>query len=586
MTSGRLTVSFDGRLDNRSELRQMLGSRVGETRSDAALVAAAWQAWDADAPERLIGDFAIVVWDAMRRQLFLARDVFGLRPLLYRTFNDGFWWASEVQALARLGDASVNDGMVAEYLGGMRSETETLVHDVFRVPRASLLVLDHSGTVRVTRYWTPRVSAVRRFSGDDEAVEEFRSLFSRAVSSRLRAVGPVALTLSGGLDSSLVAAEAASLHRAGSAALVHAFTLALPGHTSDESPYAQEVARHAGLPSTVCAAGRATLDVTVADAARVLDLPQPPNSVAADILSRTMRAQGVRVSLNGVGGNEWFSGYHFPFADLLRQLRWIDCAKRMIAFKRETPTYRPMSDLRLALWLQLPESFKRRFRSLLGLTRVPTWVQPAFASRVHLAERLRPESRPWSLPTLQLQLMFDYATNADQMFLTEYTERISAAYECEERSPFLDRRLVEWALTLPDDQRWRDGAGKVLLRRAGAPLLPAAIVHRGRGPDFSFQTADGLHDLGGEEFVVAVAEARSEWVAPARVRQLWARMNGTEDGGNRGLGYYSWALWMLVGVHLAALAIEQMSSPQPERLASLPVNDCTISPRSLKETVS
>ena len=585
VASGSLTVTFDGRLDNRAELEQMLGSRARHARSDAALVTAAWHAWDVDSLEHLVGDFALVVWDAARRKLFLARDVFGLRPLLYRAFDDGFWWASELQALARLGDASVNDAMAAEYLGGIRSETETLVRGVYRVPRASVLVLNHAGSSHVTRYWSPRVNAVRTFHCDDEAVEEFRAVFSPAVSARLRADRPVGLTLSGGLDSSLIAAEAASLHRAGRAAPVHAYTLALAGHASDESRFAQDVATHVGMSATVCNAERPSLAAIIADAARALDIPQPPNSVAADPLSRTIRAQRVRVCLNGVGGNEWFSGYHFPFADLLRQLRWIDAASRMAAFKRESPAYRPLSDVRLALWLQLPETVKRRLRTVFGLTNVPGWIRPSFARRVHLAERLRPVPEPRSLPTLQLQLMLDNATNADQMFLIEYTERISARYECEERSPFLDRRLVEWALALPDDQRWRQGAGKVLLRNAAAPLLPEGILHRGRGPVFSFQTADGLQELGGQEFVLSIARARGEWVDPAVVRQLWARMTGAEDGGNRGLGYYSWALWMLVGVHLAALAIEETRSGERERDATLPINDCTICPSLAREAV-
>jgi asparagine synthase (glutamine-hydrolysing) len=584
-TESGLTVAFDGRLDNRDELLRALRVPATDGLADIDIVAAAWNSWGPDALPRMLGDFAVAVWDGIDRRLWLARDVFGLRPLLYRTWAGGFWWASELQALARLGEARVNDGMVAEYLAdGIRSESETLVRGVLRVPRAGIVSLSASGALQVQRYWTPRVGALRTFRRDEEPVEEFREVFSAAVRARLRAVGPVAITLSGGLDSSLVAVEAARQVRAEDRPEVGTFTLALPGHPSDESPYAQAVAAHVGLPSTVCPIGEPAWQAIVDDAGRALDMPQPPNSVAANPLSDAIRARGIRICLNGVGGNEWFSGYHFPFADLLRQGKWIEMASRMRAFREETSTYRPLSDVRLAMWLQLPERVKQQVRRLMRLPALPAWIQSDFARRVRLVDRLRAGPEELALPTHQLRLMFHSATSAEQMFFTEYTERISAAFGCEERSPFLDRRVVEWALALPDDQRWRHGHGKAVLRRAAASVLPAAIVERGRGPDFSFQTVDGLRHLGGERLLMAIAREREGWVVPDRVAGLWSQMVGQEDARDRGVGYYSWTLWLLVGVHLAARAIEHCRSFSADDGAVV-VSDCTIRPRSQKEAV-
>jgi asparagine synthase (glutamine-hydrolysing) len=582
-TPSGLTVSFDGRLDNADELRRALGATPRETPADVEVVAAAWDYWGVSSVERLIGDFAVAVWDSNGRRLWLARDVFGLRPLLYRAVSGGFWWASELQTLARLGHATLNHGVVAEYLATeVRSQTETLVEGISRVPRATVVTLTADREMRTTRYWSPRIDGVRRFRNDGEAVEEFRGIFAPAVRTRMRSERPIALTLSGGLDSSLIAVEAA-LHRGDQK--VFAFTLASPGHPADETPYAEVVAAHAGMPLTVCVADGATLPAIIDDAERTLDIPQPPNSVAANTLSQTIQSRGFRVCLNGVGGNEWFSGYHFPFADMLRQFRWLSMAERMRAFARETPSYRAMNDLRVAIWLQLPAGVKRRLRRLMALPRLPEWINPTFADRVSLAERLRTAVDIPQLPTHQLRLMFEAATCADQMFFTEYGERISAKFGCEERSPFLDRRLAEWALALPDDQRWRNGEGKVLLRHTALRVLPAAIAQRGRGPDFSFQTADGLRHLGGEELIMSIARERDEWVVPASIERLWRRMTGIEPPGDRGLGYYSWALWMLVGVHLAARAIERHGSCPPAHESVPAIIDCTIPPISRKEAV-
>jgi asparagine synthase (glutamine-hydrolysing) len=560
-TASGLLVAFDGRLDNREKLCAALGLDAGEVVGDGVLVARAWQKWGLATLERMLGDFALAVWDSHRRELFLARDVFGLRPLFYRQHRGAFWWASELQALARLGEARVNEGMAGEYLADMiRSETETLVDGVLRVPRASVLTLGPEGERRVVRYWTPHVGQLRRFRRPEEAAEQCRALLAIAVRARMRSDRPIALMLSGGLDSSLIAAESARLMRAGVAPAVEAFTLSSPGHPSDDTPYAREVADHLRLPLVVCERAEAAWTPIVEDARQSLDLPQPPNAVAARPLNDALLARGFRVCLNGIGGNEWFSGYHFACADQLRRGQWFRMLRRMRACRRENPSYCAIDDLRLALWLQLPSPIKRRLRRLMGLPRIPAWIRPELAHRTHLVERLRRPRETVSLPSIELRLIFEAATSADQMFFTEYAERLNARIGCEERSPFLDRRLVEWALSLPHDQRWNDDEGKTVLRRAARGVLPARIVQRGRGPDFSYQTADGLARLGGKPLILAIARERADWVDPDVAGTLWDRMTGDADREGHDSGYYAWVLWLLVGTHLAARAIEECPS--------------------------
>ena len=553
-----LLVALDGRIDNREELCDTLGVTGCGRVTDTALVAHAWEQWRVDALVRVSGDFALAVWDVRSHTLWLARDVFGIRPLYYRVVSGGVWWASELQALARLGHVDLDEGMAGEYLAeSIRSETDTLVRGITRVPRASVLTVHGAGTMRVSRYWSPVPRPTRASLTDAQAVEEFNEIFATAVRARVRSDRPVAVFLSGGLDSSLVTASAAAIARAAGSTPVEALTLDLPGHPADESPFASTVAEHLRVPHTICSPRPASLADVLVDAERALDLPMPHHSLAADTMSAAVRARDLRVCLTGAGGNEWFSGHHFPFADQLRRLQFRQMAARMRAFRRDLPGYRPWPDLRLALWLQLPEAARRRLRPAVGRSRVPVWMNANFASRIGLRDRLQVRTAAPPFPDRQQRVMFECATSADKVFSTEYAERISAAAGCEERAPFLDRRLAEWALQLPDDQRWRNGAGKAVLRHAAAGVLPESIVARELGPDFSFQMAHGLRAFGGAEWMRSIARERAGWVNPVEVEQLWASMEEAEQPNGRRLGYYAWVLWMLAGTHLAARALER-----------------------------
>lgn len=562
---GELVVTLDGRVDNRDELCAALGLRNEMTLSDVALVAAAWERWEADALAAVLGDFALAVWSGRERRLWLARDIFGLRPLYYRSFGGGWWWASELQTLARLGGPRVNDGMVAEYLAdAVRSETETLVHGVLRVPRASVMTLNANGTSRSSRYWSPALRAPRRYRRDGEAVEAFRSVFVPAVRARVRSDRPIALALSGGLDSSLIAAECRSLPAMDLTPSIQAFTLGFPGDPADESGFARVVASYLQMSHVVCPPGRAGLEPILRDAERALDLPQTLNSMMAEPMQAALGAGEWRVCLNGVGANEWFCGSHFAFADELRSMRLMSMARRIRAYQRANSAYRPWRDLRLALWLQLPDGAKHHLRRMLGLTQPPSWIERGFAARTGLTDRLRAGGPVPMFPGREQRIRFDWATCADKMFLTEYTERINAAAGYEERSPFLDRRVAEWALGLPDDQRWRNGTGKVVLRHAAAGVLPEPIVSRGPNPNFSFQTSQALRDIGGMALVMSIAEERANWVDANAVRGLWDRVMAAEKPGGQRLGYYAWVLWLLVGTHFAARAIENLGGPPAE----------------------
>lgn len=553
---GAVRVTFDGRLDNRDEIARAVA--VAPTAGDAALVAGAYARWGPAMLERLLGDFALALWDGRARRLFLARDVFGRRPLLYRAWRGGFWWASELQALARLGGARVNEGMVGELLADrVTSLVETLVDGVLRLPPASCLTASAGGTVCVRRYWEPRATPTPERRDSREHDEAFRALFAEAVRGRLRASPPPALMLSGGLDSSAIAAQAAAFARTGEVPTIAAFSMSSPGHAGDETPYFTAVARHLELPLVVAPLAGAGLDDYRRDAARALDLPESPTSMAARPLREAMRAAGVRTFLSGFGGDEWLGGSPIVAADYLHEGRWGALGRRAWAERRTRP---PARALALALWLQLPWSLRARLRRTLRFKRPPPWIAPSLAHRVALEDRLCALPTPPPLLAHRQRALVEWAAGSDATHLAEWQERVEASYGLEEWVPFFDRRLVEWALALPEEECWAAGQTKVLLRRVARAWLPPEVVSPRPRVDYSWIVARALDGCGGAPFLLEVARARRDWVVPEQVARLWQAITAAKAGGQR-LGRPVWALWLLVAVHLACEAIEAACVP-------------------------
>jgi asparagine synthase (glutamine-hydrolysing) len=365
VTPGGLVVTLDGRIDNTDEVRAALAISQRAAPSDIAVIAESWERWGVDALERVHGDFALAIWDSRARSLVLARDVFGLRPLFYREYDGGLWWASELQTLARLGDARVNEAMAGEYVSErVTSEVDTLVHGVRRLPRASVLTSNGRNASQVRRYWEPRIGSPGETSTDDDVVEEFRHLFSCAVRARVRNGERVALMLSGGLDSSLIAAEAR----------VETFTTAWPHSAADESAFARAVADHLAVPTTVVSGTHVPRDAYELDADRTLDLPESPNSKVAHPLRQQMQQRGVGVLLNGVGADEWFTGTQFAVADDLRAGHWWQATTRLR--ERHARGHSLVSDVQLALWVQLPEAAKQHVRTWCGVRATPACPRP------------------------------------------------------------------------------------------------------------------------------------------------------------------------------------------------------------------
>ena len=474
---GGLALAADARLDDRAALCHSLGVSRTERRTftDSDLIRRAWLRWGRDCPNHLLGDYAFAVWDANKRTLFCARDHAGARPLYYCSLAEGFAFASAVEAvLAAPGvSGALDEATVAAYLTGTgwNSTTRTFFKDVRKLPPGHTLSIEGDrGNVHVERYWRPERTPAAQPASDDEYAEEFLALLRTAVKARLRG-GRVGAHLSGGLDSSSVAVLAArELRRQGRPPPLAFSWLPAPG----EVPPAAEHAAEYRLIDAVSQQEDLRVfhqALSVGDILAILRrdgaLPGVQVQMNEEAVQHRAAAQGVRVLLSGWGGDEGVSfngrGFH---QQLLLGGRWWRLAAELRATSRP---FRTLADAALSI---AHPGFRAR---LIGWRRgvAPRhrrWlIDPNFARR---AKALPVESfRPIGVRHAQLRLL----RSGHLCQRIEGWAASGAPHGIEYRYPLLDRRLLEFALSLPPEQFRRGQWTRRLMRHTLSALLPAEV---------------------------------------------------------------------------------------------------------------
>lgn len=491
-------VVADVRLDNREDLLAALGPSAEPSLGDAGLILAAYLAWGEGCVARLRGDFAFVLWDPREGALLTARDPFGLRPLYYH-WSAGrlFACASTVRSLLTLSDVprQINEARIADFLvlhlEGI-DHTSTFFSAVYRLPPAHAAWITPTG-MRLWRYWAPEPpQAELRLPSDDAYAEAFLEVFTAAVRSRLRSVGPVGATLSGGLDSSSVTAVAAELLAAAGRGPLHTFS----GVGPDPAACPETRAIHAALAMP----GLQPHLISYTELGRLMpelsalswDLEEPFDNSLTIMRAVAILAQraGVRVLLDGGAGDVVLTEGE-AVARALRRGRWLAAYRHLQGLRRFHRSRRwVVRELARSARLALTPNPVRRLRRRWW---PPNWgqreaeavrdslINPRFAAQVRLGERLRQIYASYGETFGLLTGGQEVARGLDNPYLASGRERYWRAVSplgIEPRDPFLDRRVVDFCLALPDEQRIGSGWPKVLLRRAMAGRLPEAVRWR------------------------------------------------------------------------------------------------------------
>ncbi len=548
---GAVAITFDGRIDNRQALASRL-SVAAAGASDAALALEAYRRWGTGAPAEILGDFAFVVWDSRQRTLFCARDALGIRPFYYHRSSRLFVCASDLgQILAVPGvDAAPNEGMIAEYLSNtIRSHLDTVYSGIQRLPAAHALQLTEDGTVRVRRYWAMDTSRHLRYGSDDEYAEHFRELFRDATCARLRSNHPVGVYFSGGTDSSAVAAMACQV--AGSPGPPCLFTFAIDDPEADETAYVRDAAAFWNAPSRITRA---------VDPSRLV--PPPACRDVHDCLrdrawfewKQSIAASGVHVMLTGQGGDYGFYGSQYGWADLLRRGRLLALWRQCRAAAADADLrWSPKDLVKYAVWPLMPAPVRWALRPvarrIAGVTPVPPWIDSRLAARIDLRGRLEPPAFPRGPSAATDDVRAEYESGWTSVYL-ETSERDSAEAGLEDRHPLFDRRVVEFALALPEDQRWRGDLTRFVVRRAMSGCLPESIRRRRTRGSGSARVVRAIEALGGGSLFADLAIARAGWVRQDAVDAMYRRLRDRFARGNPAYNDDAFPLWIIGGVEL------------------------------------
>jgi len=482
--SGDTAVAFNGEIYNHREVRRELEGLGHRFRSncDTETVLRAFQQWDTACFQRMRGMFAAALWVEGEQRLVLVRDRMGIKPLYYYRHGDDVYFGSELKAILEHEDVprqldlgALEDYLSVNYVPG----EQTLIQGIRKIPPGHLLEW-HRGRIWVERWWKAPAPGGRRISMGD-AKEELDWLLRDSVREHLVADVPLGVWSSGGIDSSTVLHYAATE----SSERLKTFSVSFHGRSFDESPYFREIARIYGTDHHEFDLNpEVELQGAIEDFAYYSDEPSADaGALPVWFLSRMSRRH-VTVALSGEGADELFGGYLTYVADrLARPFRLLPKELRQAA-RGALDRYLPVSDDKISLEYKLKRWIEG---SLLDPDEAHFFWNGTFSREQR--QQICPGSNGGGLRRLVRELgippcgvLNRYLAVDQNYYLADdilyKTDRMSMAHSLEVRPPFLDHRIVEFAVGLPQRLKIRGFQQKYLLKELMRGKLPAAVLNR------------------------------------------------------------------------------------------------------------
>lgn len=540
-----LTITCDCRIDNREELLSVLDfdKHPPEKITDSQVILAAYCKWGEECPKHLLGDFAFAIWDARQQKLFCARDHMGVKPFYYH-YQPGriFTFGSEIKALLCLQEVprKLNEVRIADFLTVMMEDkTITSYQDILRLSPAHSMVIDSSG-IKNWCYWSLDPKREIKLDSDAAYAEEFRKIFTEAVRCRMRSAFPIISQLSGGLDSSSVTCVARDILRQEKEEekqnKLHTISIIFDKiKQCDERPFINAVIEQGGLiPHYIPGDELGPLSKLNEIFEYEDEAFMGPSHMYPWMNYGATKELGLRISLDGFDGDttvchgtpritelarqgDWetciqevkafaphfhlspsatFGNYALPhLKDFVSKFRWIEFFQGVQVIHKHFGVSRKRLIINhgikpvLAQIRQWPRKQQKAAKSSVSHNQL---VKNDFAESIGLNERIEKLDLASKNPLTVREQHCNGLTQGVLPFVLEQVDRCAANFSIEARHPFMDKRLVEFCLALPAEQKLSQGLGRMIMRRGLEGILPEKVQWRGGKGDASDNFDDGF----------------------------------------------------------------------------------------------
>ena len=555
-------LAMDGWLANPTELRSDLSASGALLRNhtDAELVLRAYETWGDNCPRHVDGEYAFVIWDERRRELVCVKDHAGTRPLHYHWDTRRLLVASDMAGVLAAADFDPrpNRGMIAEQLASaFYSTDETLWQGVMRLQPAHLMRASGEG-LRLQRHWVPSLEVSIRYAHDEDYQAHYRELLEDCVRRSSRTHQRIACEVSGGHDSSAIFSLAHGLSDQGRllAPSLAGFTYNFGADTSAQTtdlPYARAVGRFLGREIQEVTPFMPPLDWFAERGQTDRDLPPYPNAAMSVAIGTAVNAAGIRVVLNGEGGDEFFgSPFSFCYAEQLFERDWRSLR---LSLREDIAAFGPGQAFRMLYSGGLGFLVPSRLRELRRWLRQT--IEPSGSDRQLLLPNLKQllnERRldaeldraliPRNPARGSLRMTLEDGFMA---YVRDFISRNCARNHYDVRSPLYARRLIEFAFGVPERQRRQGNVNKVMHLRALSRHLPAEVLARQSKAKFNasfVRQLDSARDL----MLGDLSKYGSDWLDVCAFEKFYREYEGqpTESMSIYGL-WTAFGIWNLFG---------------------------------------
>lgn len=556
---GTIWIAYNGEVYNFKELREDLEKKghLFRSKTDTEVIVHGYEEYGSEIIQRLRGMFAFALYDAKRTALLVARDRLGIKPLYYTQTGETFVCASEIKALLALPvvPRELDASSLREYLTfGKVYAPHTMFRGILKLPAAHYAMIDDSGKMSLTRYWSPYANtALPTDASEDYCASRLRELLEQSVRLRMVSDVPVGVFLSGGVDSTTNVA----LMSAVTGTRVKTFTAGFHGQESfDERAYARGAARVFHTEHHEVEVRRDDLMALLPELSYYLDEPvADPTVVPIYFVSRLARNEGAIVILNGDGSDELFCGY-------TRWQRFLTAYPYWRAFNAlpqsvRSSTAKAARSVSIGgLLTDLADRSARGVEMYVGATGalkgtdllydavLANGSRDVYAAVREGARRFAIERR--SRDYAEWLSYWGLQSEVEHVFLYR-ADRMGMANSIEIRVPFLDHHIVEFAAQMPQELKHKHGEPKYILKKAVSGLVPENLLKR-RKQGFSVPLAAWAGEMMAREAVPPLDQMHKDWGVPDRrtLQQLMTIVQANDNDLQRGMlawNIYTLAMW-------------------------------------------